>query len=130
MGGLVAAFSAGGGLPGPSAREARATPAHAIAAHIVPSARIAEPGTASVASSAPGWQIQVGAYGSPTAARAQLRTAATAVPELASLAEAPQSRGGVTRARFAGAADEAEARRLCRRVAEAGAQCFVVAPGG
>jgi hypothetical protein len=76
------------------------------------------------------WQIQVGAFRSPAAAQSQLRAAESLVPELASLAEAPLAYGDMTRARFRGIANEAEARRLCGRVSEAGGRCFVVAPGG
>jgi hypothetical protein len=71
----------------------------------------------------------VGAFRSAEAAHAQLRHAETLVPELVSLSEAMPLEGGLTRARFGGIAHEAAARRLCARVVDAGARCFVAPPG-
>lgn len=129
-GGLSTAFSGSAASASPAKHEVGPNRARETVADIVPPPRIALPRPASAATPTPGWQIQIGAYSSPTIARAQLRTAEAAVPELASLAEALQPWDDITRARFVGVADEAEARRLCGRVAEAGRRCFVVAPGG
>ena len=98
-------------------------------ARIAPRASPASSAAGPPVTPAPGaWQIQIGAFRSPGAARAQLRAAVASVPELASLPEAPQAGGEVTRARFGGIASEEAARRLCGRVMDAGGRCFPVAP--
>lgn len=128
-GGLSAAFS--GAPPTAFAR----TPGHGQGVardSEVPSAPTArtQPEASPPAAASEGWQIQVGAFRRQGAAKAQLQSAETLLPELEELAEALPIQGEMTRARFAGIADEGEARRLCGRVAEAGGRCFVVAPGG
>jgi hypothetical protein len=75
-----------------------------------------------------GWQIQIGAFRNSGAAQAQLRAAEGLVPELTSLGGALQRQGEVVRARYAGIAEETDARRLCGRIIETGGQCFVVPP--
>jgi hypothetical protein len=110
---------------GPTVRQAP-NPAPAAVAPSAPAPEAARPVAAPPTR---GWRIQVGAFRSPGAAQAQLRAAERLVPELARLSSgALQSEGEVVRARYAGIAEEKDARRLCGRIVETGGQCFVVPP--
>ncbi len=131
-GGLSVALRSPTVLARPDTPEVEPNLAPEIAPGPLPPRRGAARGPASIRASTTllGWQIQVGAYRSPATARARLMTAQAASPELARLALAPQRSGNLTRARFVGIVQEAQARRLCASIARTGGSCFVVAPGG
>ena len=126
-GALSSAFSGAPATASAPARPESGQAAPAIATRVEPAPPSSAP---EAAPSAGDWQIQVGAFRNESSARTQLRAAESLVPELASLAEAPQPWGDVVRARFGGIADEAAASGLCGRIIDAGGRCFVVAPGG
>jgi cell division septation protein DedD len=102
------------------------TEAHAEAAPLpVRTVRQAAP-----AAEAAGWQIQVGALRRAAAAEELLRSIAREDSDLADLRRETKAGGAVTRARFAGIADESAALDLCAKLSRRGRECFVVPPGG
>lgn len=110
----------GNGVDGRAALEAkrRQIESPALAAHQ----------GASVATA--GWQIQVGAVGSPHEAAALLASAAKALPEV-SIRErvtvpVATERGTLYRARFAGFATKREANETCKRFANHNRPCWAV----
>ncbi len=88
-------------------------------------------GTAQIASAAgSGWQIQVGAVGSPHEAAALLATSATVVPEVSTrqrvTVPVATERGTLYRARFAGFETKKEANETCKRFANHNRPCWAV----
>lgn len=77
----------------------------------------------------PGWQIQLGTFERREAAVAHLRDVAGTTPEISGYVLRAEPYGVLTRARVAGFADEAEARRACETIADRGDACFVVRAG-
>ena len=129
-GGLSAGFGAAGALAPRLARsvEGARLAIEAQAATAPSPARAARP--AVPAAEVRAWQIQVGALRTRAAAEALLAAVAREVPELANLPRASQASGPVTRARFAGIADESAAERLCANLSYQGRECFIVPPRG
>lgn len=77
----------------------------------------------------PEWQIQLGTFERRAAAVAHLRTVAETTPGISGHALRAEAYGSLTRARVAGFADEAEARRACRAFVDRGNACFIVRAG-
>jgi len=124
-GGLSSAFApATAPVAQSSSREAGEAVAR-VAPRVAPATPVAVPAAPPAAGN---WQIQVGAFRSADAARAELREAETLVAELAGLPDASQPRGPLMRARFGGIEDGSTARSLCGRLVDAGGRCFVVPP--
>ncbi|WP_294395672.1 SPOR domain-containing protein [uncultured Sphingomonas sp.] len=74
------------------------------------------------------WKAQIGAYGSPDAARAGWRTLNARVPRLGGLEQRMVPAGRVTRLQAVGLASKADADALCREIRRAGGGCFPIAP--
>jgi len=89
---------------------------------------LAPPAAPKAAASAGGWRIQLGAYGSRSAAQGQWAAIAKKVPALSGLTPSYEAAGNFTRLRVGPAASRAAADKLCAAAKSAGQACFPVAP--
>lgn len=74
------------------------------------------------------WRVQLGAYGSASAARGQWATLAKRLPALSGLKPNYEQAGKFTRLRVGPVASHAAAAKLCATAQAAGQACFPVAP--
>lgn len=77
---------------------------------------------------APGWRVQLGAFGQAANAHTQWRSAKATIPSLAGLQPFLVPSGGLTRLQAGPLADKAAAERACAAVRAAGMGCLVIAP--
>jgi uncharacterized protein len=74
------------------------------------------------------WQVQLGAYGSPAAARGQWPVLSRKIGALGGMQPSYEQAGKFTRLRVGQLGSRAAAERLCAAARSAGQACFVVAP--
>ena len=120
---LLAATPQPGPIPAPVVAPSTPTPAP------LPSTAITTPPPAiASAQPAPGWRVQLGAFGQAANAHTQWRSAKATIPSLAGLRPFLVPGGGLTRLQAGPLADKAAAERACAAVRAAGMGCLVIAP--
>ncbi|MDB5698443.1 MAG: hypothetical protein JWN69_1247, partial [Alphaproteobacteria bacterium] len=105
--------------PVPAPKPAAVRPAPAPAPARAPAPAIAASGR---------WRVQLGAYGSPQAARAEWASLSRRISALSGLQPSYENAGALTRLRVGPVPSRAAADRLCAAAKAAGQACFPVAP--
>jgi uncharacterized protein len=125
-GGRASAAAAQGAKMTPPAQRGAAPAAKAKPAEVAAKAPAAAPAAPARTAASGNWQIQIGAYDNPTAARAQWGVLSRKVGMLGAMQPSYEPAGKFTRLRTGPFGSRAEAEQACAAARRAGQACFAV----